>query len=135
MLPRLTHVAIAVKDLSDTIRFYENAFGLKASPISDLPSQGVQIASIALENVKIEFISPLDPSSSISNFLAKRGDSLHHISLETPSIQKDGEKMKRKGIRTLSDSPTIGYSGNPIIFLNPKDTRGVLIELEETTHE
>lgn len=135
MLPRLTHVAVAVKDLPDTLRFYENAFGLKASPISELLSQGVRIASIALENVKIEFISPIDPSSSISNFLAKRGDSLHHISFETPNIQKDAEKVKRKGIRILSDSPTLGYSGNPIIFLNPKDTRGVLIELEETTRK
>ncbi len=135
LLSRLNHVAIAVRDLPDTLRFYEEAFGLEASPISELPSQGVRIASITLENVKIEFISPLNPISPISDFLTKRGDGLHHITFETSTIQREREKMKKKGIRTLSDSPAIGYEGNPIIFLNPKDTRGVLIELEETTRK
>ncbi len=135
MLSRLNHVAIAVRDLPDTLRFYEETFGLTASPISEHPSQGVRIATISLKNAKIEFISPLDPSSPISNFLAKRGDGLHHITFETSAIQKEREEMKRKGIRTLSDSAAPGYEGNPIIFLNPKDTRGVLIELEETTRK
>ncbi len=135
MLSRLNHVAIAVRDLPTTIRFYEEAFGLMASPISEFPSQGVCMASIILENVKIEFISPLNPLSPISNFLAKRGDSLHHITLETLSIQKEMDDMKKKGIRTLSDTPVTGHEGSPIIFLNPKDTRGVLIELEETARK
>ncbi len=135
MLSRLNHVAIAVRDLPKTIRFYEDTFGLKASPISEFPTQGVRIASITLENVRIEFISPLTPSSPISNFLAKRGDGLHHITFETPLIQKEADDLKSKGIRTISDSPAVGYGGSPIIFLNPKDTRGVLIELEETSRK
>ncbi len=135
MLSRLNHVAIAVEDLPSTLRFYEATFGLKASPISELPSQGLRIATIALENVRLEFLSPLNSSSPISKFLAKRGDGLHHINFETATLKRDMEQAKSKGIRALSDSPAIGYDGKPIIFLNPKDTRGVLIELEEASPE
>jgi methylmalonyl-CoA epimerase len=132
MLARLNHIAIAVNDLPNTLKFYEDTFGLKASPISELPTQGVRIATIALENMQLEFVSPLNQSSPISNFLTKRGDGLHHITFETSSLQQDLEQIKSKGIRSLSEYPTPGYDGNPIIFLHPKDTRGVLIELEET---
>ncbi len=135
MISRLNHIAIAVHDLADTLRFYEESFGLKASPISEFRSQGVRIATITLENVRLEFISPLNSSSPISNFLAKRGDGLHHINLETSTLQQDLKQAKSKGIRTLSDIPTPGYNGKPIVFLNPRDTRGVLIELEETTQK
>lgn len=132
MFSRLNHIAIAVSDLPSTLRFYEETFGLKANPISELSSQGVRVATITLENITLEFVCPLNESSPISNFLARRGDGLHHVTFETSTLQQDLEQTKRKGIRTLSNSPSLGYGGNPIIFLNPKDTRGVLIELEET---
>lgn len=135
MFSRLNHIAIAVRDLPGTLKFYKESFGLKASPISELPSQGVRIASITLENIKIEFIAPLNPNSPISNFLAKRGDSLHHLALETSTLHRDLAAIKSRHIRTLSDSPSLGYNGKPIMFLNPKDTRGVLIELEEADHK
>ena len=135
MISRLNHVAIAVNDLPKTLRFYKETFGLKASPISELPKQGVRIATITLGNVRLEFVSPLNRSSPVSNFLAKRGDGLHHITFETPSLKKTLKETRIKEIRTLTDSPTIGYDGKPIIFLHPKDTRGVLIELEETPPE
>ena len=132
MFSQLNHIAIAVNDLPNTLRFYEDTFGLKASPISELPEQGVRIATITLENVRLEFVSPLTHSSPVSNFLAKRGEGLHHITFETSDLKGDMKQARSKGIRTLSNSPTRGYDGNPILFLNPKDTRGVLIELEET---
>ncbi len=135
MLSRLNHIAIAVNDLPDTLRFYEDTFGLKASAISEFPAQGVRVATIILANVRLEFVSPLNRSNPVSNFLANRGDGLHHLAFETSTLKQDLEQTKRKGIRTLSDSPTPGYDGNPIIFLHPRDTRGVLIELEETPPE
>ncbi len=135
MFSRVNHVAIAVKDLSGTLKFYEESFGFKASPITELPSQGVRVASIALANLKLEFVAPLKQEGPLSNFLAKRGDGLHHITFETSRLQKDVAEISRRRIRTLSDSPSTGYDGKPIIFLHPKDTRGVLIELEETEPE
>ncbi len=131
MFPRVNHIAIAVKDLPATLKFYEESFGLKVSPIKDMPSQGVRVASVAFKNLKLEFITPISQESPISNFLSRRGDGLHHIALETATLEKDAAEVRGKLIRTLTDSPTIGYDGRPIIFLHPKDTRGVLIELEQ----
>lgn len=131
MFKRVNHIGIAVKDLRSTIKFYSETFGLKSSAVREVPSQGVKIAMITVGDLKLELLEPFGEHSPISNFLAKRGQGLHHITFEVDEMEKNVAEIKQKGVRTLSELPSVGYDGKPIIFLHPKDTGGVLIEIEK----
>ncbi|KAH8044613.1 lactoylglutathione lyase [Aureococcus anophagefferens] len=39
--------------------------------------------------------------------------------------------LKARGVRLLSEEPKIGAHGVPVVFLHPKDTSGVLVELQQ----
>lgn len=87
---------------------------------------------VKLLNTKIELLLPLGNQSPIENFLRKNpAGGMHHICLEVDNIECAVEDLKAKNIRLLSDKPTIGAHGKPVIFLHPRDCGGVLIELEE----
>jgi methylmalonyl-CoA/ethylmalonyl-CoA epimerase len=69
--------------------------------------------------------------SSVGKFLEKRGPGLHHIALEVEGLDEYIKKLKAAGITLLSDEPQAGAHGMRIIFIHPKSTGGVLIELCE----
>jgi methylmalonyl-CoA/ethylmalonyl-CoA epimerase len=82
---------------------------------------------------KIELIEPLSPLSPIIKFLSKNpGGAIHHLCFEVDDIDASREQLKRAGTRILGGgSPKIGAHGKPVLFLNPKDCAGILIELEQ----
>ncbi|MDQ6703391.1 MAG: methylmalonyl-CoA epimerase [Pseudomonadota bacterium] len=133
MIGRLSHVAIAVKDLAAASALYRDALGARVSGPLALPGHGVTVAFVALENTKIELIEPLGEDSPIAKFLAENpGGAIHHLCFEVADIFASREQLKRAGARVLGDGiPKIGAHGKPVLFLNPKDCAGTLIELEQ----
>ena len=89
-----------------------------------------------LGGTNLELLEPLGEKSPIANFLAKnpRGG-MHHICLEVNNIENAILKLKENGIMPIDPKPKIGAHGNPVVFLNPKDCGGVLVELEQIVHE
>lgn len=133
MLGRLNHVAIAVPDLAAAIRLYRDLLGAIVSDPQALPEHGVTVAFVELPNTRIELLEPLGEASPIAAFLARNPDGgMHHISVEVSDLRAAGERLRRDGARALGDGePRIGAHGNPVLFLQPKDFAGTLIELEE----
>ena len=80
---------------------------------------------------KIELIHPLNQQGPVQKFLEKRGGGLHHICFETDDIVSDMEHLKEKGYRFLSEAPVPGAHNTKVVFIHPKSTGGVLIELAE----
>ena len=129
MIKKVDHIAIAVKNLDEALDTYEKLFGLKAEKIEDVPDQGVKAALIPIGNgSEIELIQPVNSESGVAKFLEKKGEGIHHISLEVENVDHEIKTLAAQGVDLIDKEPRSGLAGR-IAFLHPKSTSGVLIEL------
>ena len=131
MITGLDHIAIAVPDLSEAIRRFAEDFGLTFSGSEDVPSAQTSTAFFPIPGTRIELIHPLDGQGPVRKFLDRRGGGLHHVCFETDDIEADMARLREKGYRLLSETPQPGAHGTRVVFVHPKSTGGVLIELAE----
>jgi methylmalonyl-CoA/ethylmalonyl-CoA epimerase len=134
MIGRLNHVGIATPSIAESARLYRDLFG--ATDITEpqaLPAQGVSFSFVRLPNAEIELIEPYGDTSPLLGFLAKNPKGgQHHLCFEVPDILAARDAFLAKGATVLgTGEPRIGAHGAPVIFLHPKDTGGVLVELME----
>lgn len=131
----ISHLGIAVKDLDEAVKKYILLTGDDDPSIHDVPDQKIKAAifkgSFLGNGSRIELISPTSDDSPISKFLDKKGEGLHHVSIFVEDIEAKLTSLKDAGIKLIDENPRIGAEGNKIAFIHPKDTNGVLIELEE----
>ena len=130
---RLNHIAIAVPNIIIASNMWEKALGANVSKPQTLPEHGVKVVFIESPNTKVELLEPLNENSPISKFLLKNPNGgMHHICYEVSDLNSASKKLKEVGATILGDgNPKIGAHGNPVIFLQPSDFSGTLIELEE----
>ncbi len=131
MITRLDHIAIAVPDMAEAIRRFAEDFGLNLESVEDVESAQTSAAFFPIAGTRIELIHPLRGEGAVQAFLEKRGGGMHHLCFETDDIEADMARLKEKGYRLLSDTPQPGSHGTRVVFIHPKSTGGVLIELAE----
>ena len=136
MIGPLNHVGVAVPSIEKAIDTYQNLYNVSdISKIGEMPDQGVRFCFVNLPNSQIELIEPLGDNSPIQNFLEKNPKGgQHHICFEVKDIHEAKKEMEDKGATVLNE-PRIGAHGTPIIFIHPKSSDGVLIELMETPRD
>jgi methylmalonyl-CoA epimerase len=130
---RIDHVAIIVRNIEQALAFYRDTLGILPSEIKEVPSEQVRIAFLPMGGPggsEIELIEPTTPDSSLAKYLEKRGEGLHHICLEVDDIDGALEEMLEKGAPVLDSVPRVAAEGRAI-FVHPKGTNGVLLELIE----
>ena len=133
MPKRIDHIAIIVRDIEQALVFYRDTLGITPGEIKEVPGEQVRIAFLPLGGPggsEIELIEPTTPDSSLTKFLEKRGEGLHHVCLEVESIDAALAEMQEKGAPVLDKQPRIAAEGRAI-FLHPRGTNGVLLELLE----
>jgi len=133
MPKRIDHVAIIVRDIEQALVFYRDILGITPGEIKEVPSEQVRIAFLPLGGPTgsvIELIEPTTSDSSLAKFIEKRGEGLHHICLEVENIEAALAEMQEKGAPVLDKQPRVAAEGRAI-FLHPKGTNGVLLELLE----
>jgi len=134
-LGRLNHIGVATPSIERAVEMYRTVLGADAigEPF-DLPAQGVRVCFIDAPNTQVELIEPYDDASPIAGFLRKNpAGGQHHLCFEVPDIAAAVADLTGKGATILGE-PRIGAHGTPIVFVHPRDTGGVLIELMETPH-
>ena len=134
---RIDHVAVVVRDLESALQFYRDTLGIQPSRVLDFPREGVRIAFLPLggaDGSEIELLEPIDLEGSVARLVEQRGGGLHHICLEVPDIDRALAELKSAGARVLDDSPRPTAEGRGI-FLHPKGTGGVLLELVQRASE
>lgn len=135
MIGRLNHVGVAVPSIEAAKQTYRDLYGVPESAITEtreLLAQGVKFAFVNVENSQIELIEPLGEKSPILKFLEKNPNGAqHHVCFEVADIHAAKAEMERRGA-TILNEPRIGAHGTLIIFVHPKNSNGVLIELMET---
>ena len=133
MLKRVDHIAIIVRNIEQALVFYRDTLGIMPGEIKEVPTEQVRIAFLPMGGPggsEIELIEPTSANSSLSKFLEKRGEGLHHICLEVDDIDAALAEMQEKGTPVLDKEPRIAAEGRAI-FIHPKAANGVLLELVE----
>ena len=127
----IEHIGIAVKNLDEAIRLYEDVYGLKCYAMEEVADQKVKTAFFMVGQTKIELLQSTDPEGPIGKFIEKKGEGVHHIAFAVNGLQDQLTAMEAKGIQLIDRAPRKGAEGLQIAFLHPKSTKGVLTELCE----
>lgn len=130
-LSHIEHIGIAVKNLEESIKYYEEVLGLKCYNIEEVKEQKVRTAFLKLGDTKIELLESTDPEGPIGKFVEKKGEGIHHIAFAVKDLENQLKKVEEKGVRLIDTTPRKGAEGLDIAFLHPKSTFGVLTELCE----
>ena len=125
----IEHIGIAVSNLEDSIRYYEEVMGLKCYAIEEVKDQKVKTAFFRVGDTKIELLESTDPEGPIGKFIEKRGPGIHHIAFAVEDVESALKHAGEKGVRLIDQEPRKGAEGLQIGFLHPGSTFGVLTEL------
>ena len=131
MINKIEHIGIAVTDLKKSEDLFEKLLGKKPYKKEDVVSEGIVTSFFKIGNQKIELLKGNNSGSPIQKFIEKRKEGVHHIALHVDSIQKEVERLENLGFEFISTTPKKGADNKMIVFLHPKTTNGVLVELCE----
>jgi methylmalonyl-CoA epimerase len=133
---RIDHIGLAVKNLEESIKLYEEVAGLVVTHREEVPTQHVRVAFLAhpgaeagAGGTEIELLEPTGDEGAIASFLAKRGPGMHHIAFQAESVSAEMSRLKDSGKPPLQDAPRPGARGHHVCFLHPKHCGGTLLEL------
>ncbi len=130
-LTHIEHIGIAVKNIEESKKYYENVLGLKCYNIENIEDQKVKTAFFMIGQTKIELLESTDPEGPIGKFIEKKGEGIHHLAFAVDNIEAALDEVDSKGIRLVDKAPRKGAEGLDIAFLHPKSTLGVLTEFCE----
>lgn len=126
------HVAVVVRSIEASIPRYRHLFGLEpeSAPMT-FEAQRVRLAFLPTgpePAARIELIEPIDDTSGVARFLAKRGEGLHHVCLMTDDLPATLEALAAKEADLIDHQPRPGAHGS-VAFVHPATLDGVLWEL------
>lgn len=127
----IEHIGIAVKNLEESIKFYEEILGLQCYNIEEVADQKVKTAFFQVGDTKIELLESTDPEGPVGKFVEKKGEGIHHIAYAVENLEDKLKQAEDKGVRLIDKQPRKGAEGLDIAFIHPKSTNGVLTELCE----
>lgn len=125
----IEHIGIAVKNLDESILFYEKILGSPCYSVEEVKDQKVRTAFFMIGQTKIELLESTDPEGPIGKFLEKKGEGIHHIAFAVENADSALNEAKDAGIELIDKQSRKGAEGLSIGFLHPRSTRGVLMEL------
>ena len=128
---KIDHIGIAVKSVEERLKLYRDLLGLDVYHIEELPERGLKVYFIKIGESRFEILEETSENSEIHPFLEKRGEGFHHIALRVEDVEEYIKRAKQLGIKPLSEKPQKGAHGTKVVFLHPKTTGGILIELVE----
>ncbi len=130
-LTHIEHIGIAVKNMDESIKFWENILGLKCYAVEEVKEQKVKTAFFMIGQTKIELLESTDPEGPIGKFIEKKGEGVHHIAFASKGLENQLTELETKGVQLIDKTPRKGAEGLDIAFLHPKSTQGILIEMCE----
>ena len=129
MVQKIDHVVIAVHDLKEGMAHYEKTFGMKPSRTGERPGDGFKSAFYDLPGGGfLELIQPTDATGPVARGLTARGEGVYLMALAVEDIEAEVAAMRSRGVRLIGD-PGPGKPITGIVFVHPRDTKGVLVQL------
>ena len=131
LMTQLDHLGIAVKSLAAAKSLYEK-LGLRVSPEEVVEQEQVRLVMVPVGESRLELLEATSENSTIAKFVAKRGEGLHHLCLRVPDLLAAVERLKKDGVRLISEEIKTGAGGHRYVFVHPASAGGVLLELVES---
>lgn len=126
---KIEHLGIAVKDIEASNELFEKLLGAKHYKVEAVESEGVKTSFFTIGESKIELLEATNNDSPIAKFIEKRGEGIHHIAFDVEDIETEVARLQKEGFTILNETPKKGADNKWVVFLHPKSTNGVLIEL------
>ena len=127
----IEHIGIAVKDLDTNAPFWKHVLKISHKGTETVAQEGVTTDIYDTGSGKVELLKSTVSESVIEKFLEKRGEGIHHVCFEVDDINKAIIELKELNIGVISDRPMVGAEGYKVVFIHPKSTGGVLVELAQ----
>ena len=126
---KIEHIGIAVKNIDNSNDLFTKLFGEPHYKTEAVESEGVKTSFFRVGENKIELLEATKVDSPIAKFIDKKGEGIHHIAFDVDDIESEVKRLKREGFIVLNEKPKRGADNKLVVFLHPKTTNGVLIEL------
>jgi methylmalonyl-CoA/ethylmalonyl-CoA epimerase len=126
---KIEHIGIAVKSLEHSNDLFSKLFGESSYKTEAVESEGVNTSFFKVGTNKIELLEAINEDSPIAKFINKKGEGIHHIAFEVDDIEAEVKRLTQEGFVVLNETPKKGADNKLVVFLHPKTTNGVLIEL------
>jgi methylmalonyl-CoA/ethylmalonyl-CoA epimerase len=126
---KLEHIGIAVKSLGVSDELFAKLLGKESYKKESVEREGVVTSFYEAGESKIELLEASKEESPISKFIDKKGEGIHHLAFGVDDILYEVERLKKEGFEFISEEPKEGADNKVIVFLHPKCTNGVLVEL------
>jgi methylmalonyl-CoA epimerase len=131
MTYQIDHLGIAVKSLAAAKAIYEK-LGLSVMPVETVEHEQVRVVMVPVGESRLELLEATSPDSTVAKFIAKRGEGLHHVCLRVPDLAAAVQRLKKDGVRLVSEDIKTGAGGHKYVFVHPSSAAGVLLELVES---
>lgn len=128
---KIDHLGIAVKEIAEARRLFQDILGLELNHIETVEEQKVTTARLLIGDTSIELLESTSADSPVAKFIEKRDEGIHHLAIQVDDLETALSELKTNGIKLIDQNPRKGASGSRIAFLHPKSTFGILIELSE----
>lgn len=128
-MKKVEHIGIAVKNLDNANLLFKKLFGVDHYKQEAIEDEGVSTSFFKIGDTKIELLEAQTKESPIARFIEKRGEGIHHIAFEVDDINHEIKRLQSEGFELIKDFASDGADNKRIVFLHPKSTNGVLIEL------
>jgi len=129
-MAQIDHIGIAVKSLVAAKAIYQK-LGLSISPEETVEQEQVRLVMVPVGESRLELLEATSEDSTVAKFIAKRGEGLHHVCLRVPDLPAAVARLKKDGVRMVSEEIKIGAGGHRYVFVHPSSAGGVLLELAE----
>ena len=131
MLKKMNHIAIAVNNIEEAAKFYQDVMGLTLSGVEVVTAQKTKVGFFKIGESNIELVQPAEPDSPLVKFLEAKGQGIHHICFEVDDVEAEVKSYIEKGATMVDQKPRPGAHNTIVAFVHPKSSSGVLIELCE----
>lgn len=129
MLENIEHIGIAVKNAEESMKLFNALLNTKPYKEEAVMSENVRTIFYKTGETKIELLESNSNDSAIAKFIEKKGEGIHHIAFAVKDIYAEIERLKTEGFIFVNETPKKGADNKLIVFLHPKSSNGVLIEL------
>jgi methylmalonyl-CoA/ethylmalonyl-CoA epimerase len=129
---KVNHIGVAVQEIEEALKFWRDIMGIELHHVEEVQSQHAKVAFLPVGDTEIELVQPTSDASGLAKFVAEKGGGMHHLCLEVDNVVSYMQELKAKGVRLLSEEPSV-LPGRKMVFIHPKSTGGVLLELYEIT--
>mgnify|MGYP000937322511 CR=1 FL=1 len=126
---KLEHIGIAVKSLEKSDDLFARLLGKSAYKKETVEREGVTTSFYETGDSKVELLEASREESPVAKFIDKKGEGIHHLAFGVEDIFKEIVRLKEEGFEFISEEPKEGADNKLIVFLHPKSTNGVLVEL------